>query len=182
MPATIAGSERSIDRCRASSIVVDRGRREKSEATTIRARSLNGATSVAHKKMTRGGHDREEGGIRIMHYARFKSLSHGRHLNEKKMAPCSVSRARARARVSPRRACLVFIGTTIAIARRDRNPLLPLTPETMVEIRAVTRHRVEGVLLARTSALPPYVFAEFTVGRSAFVVLDAPAIREDYDK
>jgi len=51
----------------------------------------------------------------------------------------------------------------------------------VVEIRAVTRHRVERVLLARASALPPYVLAELTVGRSAFVLLDAPAIREDYD-
>lgn len=61
---------------------------------------------------------------------------------------------------------------------------LPLASET-VEIRAVTRHRVEGVPLAWTSALPSYVLAEFAVGHSAFGVLDTSAIQkkgsENYD-
>lgn len=80
-------------------------------------------------------------------------------------------RARLAARLSP-------------IALRDilyvllcRRLLLPLAPETVVEIRAVARHRVERVPLARTLALPSYVLAEFAVGHGAFVVLDAPTTK-----
>lgn len=69
----------------------------------------------------------------------------------------------------------VFIGTRIAFYTIIVLILFAirrcLAPESMIQIRTVV-HRVEGVPLPRTLALPLHVFAELAIGHRAFVVLN----------